>query len=65
MKIYIHFTCILGPTLNNFVYVHYMYTHPNIVLHCDNGNVSLLDITPTDVCFCITDHNIDVYDVSR
>ena len=56
---------LLGPTLHNFVFTHDQHTHPNIVRNYENGRVSLMDVTTTHVCFCVTDLDIDVYDIFR
>ena len=59
---------IVGPTLKNFLFTHVEYTHPNVIFqNCENnfGNISLMDVTTSHVCFCVTNTEIDVYDNSR
>ena len=29
------------------------------------GNISLMDVTETHVCFCVTDLDVDVHDILR
>ena len=47
--------------LHNFVWRHEAYVHPRYVLEHDN--MTLMGITPTHAFFCVSDPDVDVYDI--
>ncbi len=49
--------------IDNFLYVHEDYVHPNYIL--ENRNVSLLAVEKTYALFCLTDPALDISDVAR
>ncbi len=49
--------------LRNFLYAHESYVHPNYVLQ--NKNVSLLAVEKDYALFCVTDPQVDLFDVTK
>ena len=59
---------VLGPTLKNFIFTHDQYIDADVIFRKKEsglGNISLMDVTPTHVCFCVTDTDVDVYEILR
>ena len=56
---------ISGHSSNNFVYTHDSHTHPKVIRKHQNGNMSLMDVTSRDICFCVTDKAVNVHDVFK
>ena len=47
--------------LHNFVWHHERYVHPRYVLEHDN--ITLMGITPSHAFFCVSEPDLDVYDM--
>ena len=47
--------------LHNFVWRHERYVHPRHVLERDN--ITLMGITPAHAFFCVSEPDVDVYDM--
>ena len=47
--------------LHNFVWRHERYVHPRHVLEGDN--ITLMGITPAHAFFCVSEDDVDVYDM--
>ena len=46
--------------LNNFVWQHDKYVHPKYVL--DHDNITLMGVTPSQVFFCVSEPNLNIYE---
>ena len=51
----------LAHQLHNFVWSHERYVHPRYVLEHDN--ITLMGITPSHAFFCVSEPDVDVYDM--
>ena len=50
--------------MKNFVFTHERFADPDVIFQKDTiGHVSLMDVTETHVCFCVT--NFDIHDILR
>ena len=54
------YSLIQPQQLNNFLWQHEKYVHPKYVIEHDN--ITLMGVTPSQVFFCISDSDIDIYD---